>query len=83
MDPDGYTTVHTGAFPESFEETFKAYQLYYATGDGKFSYTYDTQGEQEGLRYARYIEIKSVYEEDNQLPTDKILKIESHVLFQK
>lgn len=85
MDPEGYThvTSTTGALPESFTGKFEAYQLYYATGEDSFSYTYDKQADQEGLRYARYIEIKGVYEGATLLPTEKILKIESHVLFQK
>ncbi|MDR0369693.1 MAG: type II secretion system GspH family protein [Candidatus Peribacteria bacterium] len=85
MKPEGYTevTATTQPLPESFAEKFEAYQLYYATGDDKFSYTYHPQENQEGLRYARYIEIKGVYEGDILLPPDKILKIESHVLFQK
>ena len=35
------------------------------------------------MRYARYLLLKPVLDEGSELPQQKILKVESHVLFQK
>jgi hypothetical protein len=74
--------VSTGSIEEEFSKNFENFQLFYATGENSFSYVYSGNGG-EPLRYARYLLIKGVIDEGKELPQDKILKIESHVLFQK
>jgi type II secretory pathway pseudopilin PulG len=85
MDPENYVKAETGTLSASFETDFQNFQLFYATGTDEtppFQYVYTGVGGAP-LRYARYVLIKPVIDEGTLLPTDKILKIESHVLFQK
>jgi hypothetical protein len=79
-------SVQTGNLSSDFDENFATFQLFYLTGKVEwvtgFQYVYSWQGG-EPLRYARYVLITPVRDEEKELPQDKILKIESHVLFKK
>ncbi|MDR0282785.1 MAG: hypothetical protein LBI53_05930 [Candidatus Peribacteria bacterium] len=77
--------------PEDFDDRFEKFQLYYhtrtypnTTSTG-FRYSHDnSEGNGTPLRFARYVLLKPVVDEGNiVLPQDKILKIESHVLYKK
>ncbi|MDR2191198.1 MAG: hypothetical protein LBP53_08825 [Candidatus Peribacteria bacterium] len=88
MDPEQYVKITTEELSPSFEENFTKFQLSYATGDiPPFQYVQKKQhadtSDEQSLRYARYLLLLPVYENGTALPTDHILKIESHVLFQK
>jgi hypothetical protein len=76
--------VRTGTVDENdFEKTFETFQLFYQTwAENRFSFTYTWFGGQP-LRYARYLTIEQIKDENAVLPSDKLLKISSHVLFKK
>jgi prepilin-type N-terminal cleavage/methylation domain-containing protein len=76
-----YLEVSTGSLDGEFATNFANYQLFYATGNGVFTYSYDNGGEP--LWYARYLLIKGLTDGGVALPEQEILKIESHILFKK
>ncbi|MDR0860645.1 MAG: type II secretion system GspH family protein [Candidatus Peribacteria bacterium] len=85
MGTDGnYLSIQTGELSEDFETNWENFQLFYATGteNPAFSYRY-TEYNGQPLRYARYLLVKSINENESPLPANKLLKIESHVLFKK
>ena len=83
-----YIQVETGDLKNNFDANFSWFQIYFHTwnvlNDSTwFRYDY-TWSEDETTRFARYLLITWVnYEEDKQLDKDKLLKIESHVLYKK
>lgn len=81
MDTEWYTIVEQSQLAENFDQNFEAHQLYYITGDQNFQYTY--WPEWDPTRYARYLLIESVLDEETSLSSGQILKIESHVLYRK
>ena len=92
MDLEGHVKVESWTLSESFEENFSAFQLYYLTGEDipfQFIHSSGEESEENALWYARYILIKPVLEkidgneEVSIVPKERILKIESHVLYQK
>lgn len=71
-----------------FDELFEANRVYYYTGEIRghtmFWYGYAQNGwTWMEIPYARYIRFKAVKDGENILPTDKILKVESHALYRK
>jgi len=79
---------------KTFLENFEKNKLYISSGsfgseEKKFTlnlYSHTSPNKIEDnipLFYARYIVLKPITENDKQLPTDKILKVESHVLMKK
>jgi prepilin-type N-terminal cleavage/methylation domain-containing protein len=68
---------------EDFEKTFEAYQIYKHTQDNgtTFVYNHDSNNGEETW-FARYIVIKGVDSDEWEI-NDKLLKIESHVLYKK
>ena len=83
---NAYFHVETGTLSEDFEENFSNFQLFYRTGDiawtQGFQYGYTGNGGTP-LRYARYVLINALYDGETPLPESTLLKIESHVLFNK
>ncbi|MDR0607780.1 MAG: type II secretion system GspH family protein [Candidatus Peribacteria bacterium] len=83
-----YLFVKTGALDADFSETFQRFQLFYLTGrdahgNQTFSFVHTGNHTGQPLRYARYISVHAVKDGNDVLAIDKLLKIESHVLFQK
>ncbi|MDR2540492.1 MAG: type II secretion system GspH family protein [Candidatus Peribacteria bacterium] len=80
-----YLSIQTGKLTEDFDTNWENFQLFYATGteNPEFSYHYTGNNNGQPLRYARYILVKTINEGNSTLPADKLLKIESHVLFRK
>ena len=86
---DGYIHVETGSIEElEFDDIFDNYQIYLHTGNALngetwFRYDYDpTDGEK--TWFARYLLITWILAEDwTIVDKDKLLKIESHVLYQR
>ncbi|GHV25576.1 hypothetical protein FACS1894176_04380 [Bacteroidia bacterium] len=80
-----YLSIQTGTVTENFDTNWENFQLFYATGteNPEFSYRYTGSDSGQPLRYARYILVKTISEGSTTLPADKLLKIESHVLFKK
>ncbi len=84
---DQFIFVETGDFPQDFSGNFQKYQLFKLfSGDSTlFQYVYTGDywwmGMVEPSNYARYLIIKPLTESGNVLDTWKVVKIESHVLF--
>jgi len=96
IDPDKYLTVEKideDIKERDFDKKFEEFQLYYHTGPYYNSrsnwppipegFRYSHEENDHPLRFARYIILKSVMDGETELPQDKILKIESHVLYKK
>lgn len=67
---------------EDFDTMFQKYRVYYSTGEN-ISWYWENSDTGEETFFARYILFKPIIEWWNVLPTNKILKLESHVLYQK
>ncbi len=72
---------------DDFDKKFERYQLFYLTekydnGEAGYSFVYSGRGG-DPLRYARYVELFPLKEGEKTLSMNKILKIESHVLYKK
>lgn len=70
----------------NFEKNFQASQLFYYTWTIAWKelswYGYSWLDYSSSItKFARYIKIKPIIESEKELPIDKIVKIESHVLF--
>lgn len=63
-------------------KTFENNRLYYHSGNNIFRYNHDNNLWQETI-FARYIVFTGILENGQRLPIDKILKLESHVLFSR
>lgn len=68
---------------EWFDALFQKYQLFYLIDGARYSFVYTGEHQGEPLRYARYIKLQPVTDGIDVLPLDKILKVESHVLYKK
>lgn len=83
-----YIRVETATLNEDFEQNLSWFQIYLHTWNAlndqtwfRFDYAWT---EDEKTWFARYLLIKWVLDEGGKLlPTDKILKVESHVLYQR
>ncbi len=83
-----YIHMETGNLNDDFDENFSGYQIYFHTWnivEWITGYLYNHEWiEDEKTWFARYLLITWVVDEDGKvLDTDKILKIESHVLYKK
>ncbi len=85
FDPESYMHVAVVEADEMFDELRKQNRLYYLSwevaGTQLFRYSYDETGKE--TPYARYVTFAKVHDGDEDLPSDRILKIESHVLYVK
>lgn len=81
-----YIHVKTWSLRDNFEDNFKDYQIYFHTWnvDGEFGFIYDyTWTEEEKTWFARYLVVTWIVEDEVSINKDKILKVESHVLYKK
>ena len=84
---DEYIHIEAGNLTDDFEENFNNYQIYFHTwsvinGETWFIYDY-TWSEWEKTRFARYLVVTWIVENGATINKDKILKVESHVLYKK
>ena len=69
---------------EDFDKTFENYQIYKHVEDGGTTFVYNHDSDNgDATWFARYIVIKSVDSDEWEIDNDKLLKIESHVLYKK
>lgn len=84
---DEYIHIETWTLSNDFATDFSWFQIYYHTwylNGGITWYYYDhTWTEEQKTRFARYLVITWVTENEQLLPTGSILKIESHVLYER
>ena len=73
---------------DNFSENFNKYQIYYHTWTKTteemtwFTYNHSWTGDEE-TRFARYLLITWVTEWNNPIPEESLLKLESHVLYER
>lgn len=83
-----YINVTTWTLNDDFDEIFSGYQIYFHTWtdilweNTWFVYNHNEEW-WEWTRFARYLLIKWVTDGENEISEDKLLKIESHVLYKK
>ena len=82
-----YIHVKTGSLDDDFEQNLSWFQIYFHSwnalnGETWFRYDY-VWNEDEKTWFARYLLITWVVDNGSVLPKDKILKVESHVLYQR
>lgn len=83
-----YIRIETGNLDDDFDKNFSGYQIYFHTWNAlnnSTGYLYNhNEDEWDWTRFARYLLITWVVDEDgNAVDRDKLLKIESHVLYKK
>lgn len=76
-----YLKVESKNLFENFDDNYSWNKLYLHTWNSLSWYSYDDGGEE--TYFARYISFTWVVENWNLLDVDKILKVESHVLYKK
>ena len=87
-DNDWYIYAQTGSINSlEFEDIFKDYQIYLHTwnvlnGEPWYYYDYNEENGKETW-FARYLLITWVIADGINIDTDKLLKVESHVLYQR
>lgn len=85
MWSDSYISIKTWSLEDDFDKNFENFQIYFhnsLNGTTWFRYDYDPDdGEQ--TWFARYLVVKWVDDDGDPLDSEKILKIESHVLYQR
>ena len=84
---DYYIDTQLVDLKHDFDSDFEKFQIYFHTwsvinGETWFIYDY-VWTDEEKTRFARYIQIKDVDSGEWKIDPDKLLKIESHVLFKK
>lgn len=88
LSPDDYIYVETWSLWGDFETDFNNFQIYFHNSwsiigeETWFIYDY-TWNDDEKTRFAKYLIITGVTEWSTNIDTDKLLKIESHVLYKK
>ena len=83
---DNYVLVVTWSLSSDFEENFNKFQIYLHTWDsvGESWFIYDHIPYSGGETwFARYLVIKWVVASGNAIDKDRLLKIESHVLYKR
>ena len=82
-----YVHIEKATLNEDFDQNLSWFQIYFHTGsklNGETWFRYDyTWTEDEKTWFARYLLITWVVDNGSVLPKDKILKVESHVLYQR
>lgn len=82
-----YIQVQTWELKDDFAENFSWFQIYYHSWvniNNEIWFIYNhTWTEEQKTRFARYLVITWVTENGKTLPTGSILKIESHVLYER
>lgn len=83
-----YIHIETGSLDNDFDKNFSGYQIYFHSWDALndstgYLYNHDANG-WDWTRFARYLLITWVVDEDGiAVDRDKLIKIESHVLYKK
>ena len=82
-----YVHIEKATLYEDFDQNLSWFQIYFHSwnalnGETWFRYDY-VWNEDEKTWFARYLLITWVVNNDKPLPKDKILKVESHVLYQR
>lgn len=84
---DEYIHIQTWNLQNDFAANFSWFQIYYHTwylaNNETWFYYNHTWTEEQKTRFARYLLITWVTENGEILPTENILKIESHVLYER
>lgn len=84
---NGYIYVETWSISDDFDDNFDNYQIYFHTGNvvnGETGFIYNyTWTEEEKTWFARYLAVTWIVENWWAINKDKILKVESHVLYKK
>lgn len=83
FDSKNYLNYDNFNLSENFVNNFNNSRLFLLKDNNLLRYGHSADESNTGTYFARYILFKTVKENDNLLPSDKILKIESHVLFMK
>ena len=84
FDPNLYMYYNNFDFSNDFFVNYENSKLYYFENDKDVSwYWYSSLKTGKETNFARYISFKPVVEWDKILPLDKIIKVESHVLYMK
>ena len=83
FDSQNYLNYENFNLSENFVNNFNNSRLFLLKDNNLLRYGHSADESNTGTYFARYILFKTVKENDNLLPSDKILKIESHVLFMK
>ena len=82
-----YVFVETGSLSDDFEDNFNNYQIYVHTWniiDGETGFIYNhTWNEEEKIWFARYLVVTWIVENGVNIDKNKILKVESHVLYKR
>ena len=82
-----YVYVETGNISDDFDDNFNNYQIYLHTWNvmgNQTGFVYDyTWSEEEKIWFARYLVITWIVENGELIDKDKILKLESHVLYKR
>lgn len=88
LSHDDYIYVETWSLEDDFETNFNNFQIYFHSSwsiiwwETWFIYDY-TWNDDEKTRFAKYLVITGVTEWSTIIDADKLLKIESHVLYKK
>ena len=86
---EDYVHIETWTLNNDFESDFTSYQIYFHTWDSIinnetwFIFDYNNWDEGKETWFARYVIITWVVEDDVILDKNKLLKIESHVLYKR
>ncbi|HPC34530.1 MAG TPA: prepilin-type N-terminal cleavage/methylation domain-containing protein [Candidatus Absconditabacterales bacterium] len=83
FDPKNYLNYDNFNLSESFVDNFNNSRLFSLKDNNLLRYGHSADESNTGTYFARYMLFKPVKENSEELPTDKILKIESHVLYMK
>ncbi len=83
FDPEEIISVSKADFTSSFDKKLEDNALYLLSWEqlGSIVYTYDTQWSP--TIFARYVVFTGVVENGKILPMDRIVKVESHVLYRR
>lgn len=86
FNPDSYVYQNRSDIVDDFYDKHEKNKLFLYKNteeNGLFWYWYSGDLAWEETNFARYLSFKPVKEGDNFLPEDKIMKVESHVLYVK
>ncbi len=85
FSPKNYYNIERVEFKDSFLENFEENKLYFTTGTigEQDLFWYNHEEWWDATIFARYLVLKPIMEHWEQLPSNRILKVESHVLSAK
>lgn len=86
LDPADYYTIEKLPYEDDFEKRFQQHRLYLyteTTHDIRWYWYQQDQLSWVASFFSRYITFSPLKEDQQTLPSDKVLKVTSHVLFKK